>query len=547
MRKHLAGRIVAGVAVVITSVLPGASPAASGPAGDVTSADPGDTPAYRAALAQYAAQTVDWQPCYDDGSFPEFECADLAAPLDWGDPSRGDIDLFITRVKATGARHGIMLSNPGGPGQAGYWVPLYIEEAEPEVAAHFDVIGMDPRGTYASTTIECGGTDNLTKLDALDGLDRSPKNTARFLARANAEAADCASDPMTPYVNTDQTARDLDLVRATLGEAKTSYLGYSAGTWLGAWYATLFPSRTDRFLLDGNWDFTQPVYQSFRAQPAAFQRRFEKDFVPWAAKYDALYHLGRTPKAVLRTYRARRDALARHPITLTDGTVLTGALYDYGIVGPLYTASMFPDLGAAMSTIERYGWADQDAREQVASVFGYPEADQSEHTFWATVCNDTSTPKAQLLSDWVAFTKYPLTGASWLNNPCPFWRFPAIGSPVTGMGIPPLLMLQNDGDPATPYAMGQNAHRHTPGSVLVTVRNEGDHTIYGAGDACVEAIANRWLVEGKLPRGDVSCAGLPLPDPTAVSALGASSPSLSAAQWGQEYMADHDHPGSVTR
>ena len=304
----------------------------------------------------------------------------------------------------------------------------------------------------------------------------------------------------------------------------------------------LFPSRTDRFLLDSSWDFTQPVYQSFRTQPAAFQRRFEEDFVPWAAKYDALYHLGRTPNAVLQTYQERRDALTKKPITLSDGTVLTGALYDYGIVGPLYSASAFPDLGAAMATIERYGRADSGARDQVASVFGYAGADQSEHTFWSTVCNDTSVSNAQLLSDWTAFTKYPLTGATWLDNPCPFWRFPAIGSPVTGKGIPPVLMLQNDGDPATPYAMGLNAHSRTPGSVLVTVKHEGDHTIYGSGDACVESIANRWLVDGKLPRSDQSCAGLPLPDPTAPSTLSLSSPSLSVMQWGEEFMADHAHP-----
>ena len=534
LRHAVAALIVAAAALTVPNTIQADAAGRS---------DPGATPAYRATLAKYAAQAIDWQPCYDDGSFPEYECAYLTAPLDWGRPSRGDIDLFITRVQATGTRHGIVLTNPGGPGQAGYWVPLYIEDFEPEVAEHYDVLGMDPRGTFASTTIECGGTDNLTKLDALDGLDRSAAQTARFLGRSKAEADDCARDPITAYVNTDQTARDLDLLRATLGEPKTSYLGWSAGTWLGAWYATLFPSRVDRFLLDANMDFTRPAYQTFRAQPAAFQRRLEQDFFPWAAKYHSLYHLGRTAHAVERTYEKRRAALARNPLMLTDGTALTGALYDYGTVGPLYAASLFPDLGAALSTIERYGHADDTAREQVASVFGYLGADQSEHTFWATVCNDTSTSHDQVRSDWAKFIKYPLTGATWLNNPCPFWRLPAIGSPVTGKGIPPVLMLQNDGDPATPYSAGQAAHVRTPGSVLVSVKNEGDHTIYGTGNECVELVADRWLVDGRLPRKDVTCQGLPLPDPTALSAFRASGTRLPVSQWGQEFMRDHAHPG----
>ena len=245
-----------------------------------------------------------------------------------------------------------------------------------------------------------------------------------------------------------------------------------------------------------------------------------------------------------RTYDHRRSALAKHPITLVDGTELTGNLYDYAIGGILYYTGYYPEAGAAMSTIERYATADADARQQVADWFGGAGADQSEHAFWATVCHDTTTTAAQVRRDWSTLgQKYPLTGATWLGNPCPYWRFPAAGSPVTGKDIPPLLMLQNDHDPATPLSGAKVAHRDTPGSVLVTIRNEPDHTIYGSGDACADDIANRWLLQGVLPKSDRSCPGIPLPDPTAVSPLRASGAGTVPAQvWGEQYMDEHPAP-----
>jgi pimeloyl-ACP methyl ester carboxylesterase len=506
--------------------------------------DPGATPAYLRTLADYSSQDVDWQPCYDDGTSPELQCAWIAAPTDWHHPGVGDIEVLITRIKATGKRYGILQTNPGGPGLAGYWLPLYLEEAEPEVAEHYDVIGMDPRGTLGSTALQCGGTGVLDRLYALDGLDRSSANTERFIALSRAEAAGCATDPLTPYVDTDQTARDLDLVRALLGESRTNWLGYSAGTRLGAWYATLFPSRVGRFVLDGNWDFTRPVFESFQRQPEAFQTSFEDFLIPWLARYDAVYHLGRTPAAVERTYHARRAALAAHPITLVDGTELTGNGYDSAIAGLLYYTGYYPEAGAAMSTLERYSTADADARQQVADWFGNPGADQSDHTFWATICQETEISAQQVWDDWMSVgRKYPLVGSTWLANPCPYWHFPATGSPVTGSGIPRLLMLQNDHDPATPFQGGLAAHRRTPGSVFVTIRNEPDHTIYGSGDVCADDIVNRWLLRGALPSSDRSCPGVPLPDPTAESAARVATASTAPVQvWGEKFMAEHPTP-----
>jgi pimeloyl-ACP methyl ester carboxylesterase len=491
--------------------------------------DPGWSPSYGATLARFAAQPVAWAPCFDDGSAPGFDCASIAAPLDWSNPATGTIHVRVSRLRATGTRIGILQTNPGGPGGAGSWVPLFLQEADPAIADHYDLVGMDTRGSAESDELGCGGVGTLTRWYRLDGTDHSTLNASRFVTGDLREAALCGADAMAPYVNTDQTARDVDLVRSILGEQRTGWVGYSAGAWLGAWYATLFPSHVGRFLFDGSPDFTTDWYSNLRSQPAAFQRRFEEDLIPWLARYDDLLHLGATPEQVRATYQRRRDALASHPMALADGSRLDGVTYDAGIASALYASSHFPDLGQAMSVIERYATATPADRALVAQLFPPIEPEQAEHVFWTVVCNDTAKPSVgEVAGDWATLGRtFPLVGSTLFADPCPFWKLPPIGSPVTGRGIPPLLMIQNDGDPATPYAGGLAAHRHTPSSVLVTVRHDGDHTIFGTGDACVDDIANAWLLLGILPAADRSCEGIPLPDLAALTA-GGSAPATTA-------------------
>src|SRR5262249_31043043 len=141
----------------------------------------------------------------------------------------------------------------------------------------------------------------------------------------------CSADPMTPYENFSQQVRDLDLVRAVLGEKKISYLGFSAGTLLGTWYAAVFPQRVDRFVLDGNVDWTGVLQASFDRQPKSFQNAFDAFLEPWIARYSNVYHLGENVSAVNASYERRRAALAAHPLKLSDGSTLTGAGYDGGI------------------------------------------------------------------------------------------------------------------------------------------------------------------------------------------------------------------------
>ena len=247
-----------------------------------------------------------------------------------------------------------------------------------------------------------------------------------------------------------------------------------------------------------------------------------------------------------RTYEKRRAALARNPITLTDGSQLTASGYDSGIVSGLYWTGNYDQLATVLSVVERYGSASADEQQAVTDWFSYTP-DASDNVFYSVLCQDTAGPSYdRVLADTSGFRRdAPLTGANWNADPCPFYSLPPVGSPIRGAQLPKLLMLNNREDPATPYANALDDIAHTPHAVLVTIKNEPDHTIYGDGDECADARVNAWLVQGVLPKGNVSCPGVPLPVPAALAASAASSSpagtasSMNAGAWSRQFAASH--------
>jgi pimeloyl-ACP methyl ester carboxylesterase len=279
-------------------------------------------PSTKAAFVQQKAVTFErktptWTECYPGRGYPQLRCASVRVPLDWAAPNGQKITIAVSRVKASNpaARRGVLFTNPGGPGAPGLALSLFLALAEPKVAAAYDIIGLDPRGVGSSSPVlECAPPSILGELYNLDGRDVSAANQRRFEVLDERFARTCSSAALTRYLTTDQIAHDLDLVRAVLGERKISYVGFSAGTWLGARYAALFPQRVDRFLLDGNLDFTSPSYSSAARQPRGFQRSFEDSLLPWIAEHDQVYGLGSTPARVKQIYESRRAALVRTPL-----------------------------------------------------------------------------------------------------------------------------------------------------------------------------------------------------------------------------------------
>jgi pimeloyl-ACP methyl ester carboxylesterase len=478
--------------------------------------------------APYSEQRLDWQPCRPD--LPALLCAAMTVPVDWDRPAAGgDLKVMVSRIPARdpARRRGALFTNPGGPGQPGRLYPLLWYLFKPDIAAVYDVVGMDPRGSGLSSPIAC----NPERPDLPGDLRvRSPATLDALRSRALVGAAACV-DPargLARYMNTHETVRDMDLLRALLEEPTISYVGASAGSWLGAWYASEFPQRVDRFVFDSVVDVTGSWYDWQVAMPAAVQRSFEADFLPWLARYDAIYHYGATAQQAAATWEARRSALAGSPLVLSPACTVRPTEFEQltwtGIVGGPRGGDGFVGLARTLSILERLGSASPDelrdleghvvcmaSPDPIAGAAG-PLALES------ILCGDTASPAyAQYEQDSVRLgRRYPLFG--WWhevrNGYCAFWPFPPTGPPrIDGQELPPMLMVNTEHDPITPLEGVLGAARRFPSARLLVVRNESQHIIYGQGNACVDGYVDGFLLTGALPAPRATCDGVPLPVP----------------------------------
>jgi len=225
----------------------------SRPAEDGPATDAPDTPSGDGwTVEEFYAQDVAWSEC--DG----FECARIQAPLDWGDPAAGAIELSLKRSVATGSedeRIGSLLINPGGPGGSGvefvdYMLTGVVSE---DITERYDVVGFDPRGVGESTPIDCGDDAVLDEFFTSDVPMESQADVEAARERAGAFGESCLenSGALLGNVDTVSAARDMDLMRGVLGDAQLYYVGFSYGTFLGATYADLYPENVGRVVLDG--------------------------------------------------------------------------------------------------------------------------------------------------------------------------------------------------------------------------------------------------------------------------------------------------------
>ena len=475
-----------------------------------------------------------WRPCFTPNrqlkaAYQRLKCTEIKAPLDWRNPGGRKITLAISRLPARGKARGVVFTNPGGPGVRGRFYPLeFINQKRERLLDTMDIIGIDVRGTGYSTQASCRKIDGKP----LDPRDRSAANTRALLAEARRFARACqdSGNEKLPsqYVPTAQTVYDLEWIRRNLRTSrggkvdKINMIGYSAGTWLGAYYARKWPKAVGRFVLDSVVDFSGTWQEHLGRQPAAYQKRFET-FADWAARYHAVFGLGRTRKAVLRRYERIRAAVARRGRVACISTL--GGLESLGpreldtkIVASLRTKDQFIDLGRFLQALSPLA---SGSRAGAAPSAVDPDAG-GDATFVGITCNDTAftrTPARQAAYSKQVGRRYPLHGYSLITDPCAYWKRHsgrlALRRPV-GDGLPRVLMIQSTGDPAAPYGGALRAHRAYRASRLITVVHEGDHGIYSrTPNTCVNGIVERYLIDGVYPARDRTCPGLPLPVPRA--------------------------------
>jgi pimeloyl-ACP methyl ester carboxylesterase len=450
------------------------------------------------------------------------DCTMLSVPLNYADPGGRHISLALDMVPATAPRsqqQGIMLVNPGGPGGDG--LPLAAEVAQginPSVAADYDIVGFDPRGVGSSVpALSCDPS-------FFSGVRPNyiPANSAAeqvLINRAKMYAGDCEQKFgwLLPYMTTDDVARDLDSIRAAFGVAKINYYAFSYGTYIGEVYATLFPSRIRRMVLDSTVDPTGVWYADNIDQDYAFQGRMEA-FFAWMAKYDGIYHLGSTATQVQAAWYKARNQLLAHP---ADGMVGADEFDDTFLEGG-YLDELWPALAQALSSYLNSG----QTSDLITQYQGNGTQNENEFAVYNAVqCSDVSWPRSWAY--WTADTEMVYQKApfqawdnAWFNASCAFWPVPGPAKPlqIKGAGLPGILMLQGTADPATPYAGAQDAHKLLPSARMVVVEGGGNHgqSLEQPSNSCVQGYLNAYLATGALPEaaGLVNATCPAGPDPT---------------------------------
>jgi pimeloyl-ACP methyl ester carboxylesterase len=462
-------------------------------------------------LAAYYAQNLHWTPC-DNG----FQCARLLVPFDYSRPAWRRFSLPVIKLPAAGPgkRIGSLVLNPGGPGGIGV---QYAEQARnvvsPAVLARFDVVGFDPRGVGGSQpAVHC-----MTgpQLDRYLGTSDAPGDAAQLAAVVSQSrffARQCARNAgaLLPYVGTRSAARDLDVLRAALGDAKLSYLGKSYGTYLGAWYAQLYPHRVRAMVLDGALDPDASSMDIDSAQGQGFEvalRSFTANCMRLAGC--PLGH-GSDVNAGIARLQGLLNRAARTPLP-GGGRPANGALLLQGVVAALYSSSYWPALRVGLQ--DAFGGNGAVLAELADQLYERSANGRYSNLIDANMAiNCLDRPWPHGLPAWQAAATAAAAAAPqfgrvivWGSLTCAYWPVRSYPLPrITAAGAPPILVVGTTRDPATPYRWARALAGELRSGVLLGWNGDG-HTAYLRGSSCVDNIVNSYLVSGTVPKSGTVC------------------------------------------
>ncbi|GAA4013867.1 alpha/beta hydrolase [Streptomyces plumbiresistens] len=483
------------------------------------------------AAARARAAGIDFGACPKGEDLPgSVQCGTVSVPLDYARPDGKRIELTVSRTRATHKdphnskrrvpRQGALVYNPGGPGASGLYFPLI--GALPEwkrLAAAYDLVGYAPRGVGRSAPLSCEDPKRFHKAPSPAPTHPSEPYKRERIAQAKAYARGCAQragSALRHYTSLNN-ARDLDVLRAALGEERLTFMGASYGTYFGALYATLFPSHVRRMVFDSavNPDPDQIWYRNNLGQSAAFEGRWA-DLREWIAKHDDVYGLGDTAQKVLRSYEKAAARLAVEP---AGGKVGPGQLQGAFLTAGYYD-DYWPHRAQALSA-----YLKGDPKPLIQQAGPHPEAaaeaENAHAVYTAVECNDAPWPTEWRVWDrdntrLARVAPFETWDNVWMNLPCAYWPAPR-QQPLdvrTGPGeLPPTMILAGERDAATPYDGALELHRRLSGSVLVTERDSGTHGIVGGPNPCVNGHVDAYLLEGRLPVRRAACAPRPEPRP----------------------------------
>ena len=470
---------------------------------------------------------VTWGPC-SDSTLAAFgaQCGLLSVPLDYSAPTGTTIQLALSRLRHTvpdADYQGIMLVNPGGPGGSGLFYALLGLFVPEGVGEAYDWIGFDPRGVGDSVpSLHCQPTYSAGPRPPYDPA--TPGSEAAWLAKVAAYAADCdnAGGPLLDHLKTIDNVQDMNAIRSALGESQINFYGFSYGTYLGQVFASTYPTRVRRMVLDSNVDPRRVWYDANLSQDVAFEIVIQR-FFDWVGRHDDVYGLGTTRAAVQAKYYAALNALALNPESELGAAEWADAFLLAG-----YTQNRWPAIAAAFAAFVN-GHEAGPAIELFHDTVDTTD-DNGYAMYLATECTEGVWPLKW--STWrrdntrvARDAPFVTWSNAWFNAPCAFW--PAASSrPVDprGQGVPPILLLSETLDGATPFSGSLEVRDRFKSASLIATEGGTTHANSLAGNACVDDRIAAYLADGSIPlrrsgsRADVVCPAAPEPEPLPAAA-----------------------------
>lgn len=447
----------------------------------------------------------------------------VTVPLSWDDPTGATIKIAVARHSAGSGKLGSLLINPGGPGGSGYdFVDQYVNYiVTPAVLKKYDIIGFDPRGVGRSEPAITCYTDPKQEDKLLYGTYASPYGSQGWIDELTAVeknwSAACLKNtgPLLGHIDAESNARDMDVIRAVLGDKKMHYLGYSYGTYLGTMYAELFPKKVGRMVLDGPIDPLVGQLDSLATQMAGFDSAL-KAYMADCQSQQGCPFTGSVDNG-LQQVRAILDGIDARHLVGSDGRQVDSATVATGISYTLYSKDSWPALTSMFEDL-----AKNDADSTLQNADGYnnrsPDGTYANETdvYAAVTCaesdigTDGVTPlqglakidaAAPILGKYFAEDDYAVLDTACSNWPEPVAKLP---TKFDATGAPPIMVVATTNDPATPYAGGVSLSKQLSSGVLVTHKGEG-HTVYAQGDTCVDSTVDSYLINGTVPTSDPMC------------------------------------------
>ncbi|MFC6153935.1 alpha/beta hydrolase [Nocardioides yefusunii] len=461
-------------------------------------------------LTPFMEQEIQFVPC--STSNDDLECAWLAVPLDYADPAGTVINLAVNRMASRDPekRIGTLVVNPGGPGGSGTEMAGSVDAVLGRtLASAFDVVGFDPRGVMKSAALDCYSDADLNAY-----VDAPTPTTAAEIAAVDVEAKKLAaaclanSGELARHVSTIEAVKDMDVLRAALGQEKLDFYGASYGTKLGATYAELFPARVGKFVLDGGMDPTLELLDLSLGQAKGFEIALRSYVKSCQTKSDC--PLTGDVDAGVQQVRDLLDSIEKGELKAGDEVLTSGDAF-YGIVTPLYRESYWTFLTQVLTlALDGDGSMLLYLADQYLGRDGESFLNNSLEASAVINCLDDPTyVTADEVKDYLPrFEKAsPTFGRvlAWGLTSCQGFGFPKPEKlEIDGAGAAPILVTATTRDPATPYAWGVALAEQLESGVLISRDGDG-HIAYNSGNTCVDEAVDAYFLDGKVPTDTVTC------------------------------------------